>query len=197
MLTNPEGLFRKYDGFEIIANGRFFDHLSFSGSFVYSKVNGNVSNAFDDALVFSGSLNDPNQFINFDGRLLNDPTVAWKIAGVYAFPWGFNAGWFFRHQSGDTWTPRVLVRGLNQGPFRIFGLPRGSNRLPSQDILDLRLEKQFSIYDGQLRLTADIFNVFNSAYVTAVNDRFGADSFGQPTGLTPPRAIRLGLRYTF
>lgn len=197
VLTNPDGLFRRYHGVEIIANGRLFKSLSLSGSFVYSKVEGNVSNTFNDALVFSGFLDDPNQLINFEGRLFNDPSIAWKIAGTYAFPWGVNTGWFFRHQSGDTWTPRVLVRGFNQGPFRILGLPRGSNRLPSQNILDLRVEKQFPLYNGQLRFTADIFNVFNSAYVTAIEDRYEFDSFGQPTELTPPRTIRLGLRYTF
>lgn len=196
-LTNPEGLFRKYNGLEIVANARFLNHLSLSGSFVYSRVKGNVSNAFEDALVFSGSLNDPNKLINFDGRLLNDPSVAWKIAGVYTFPGGFNAGWFLRHQSGDTWTPRVLVQGLKQGAFRIFGLPRGSNRLPSQTLLDVRIEKQFSIYQNQLRFTADIFNVFNNAYATAVNDRYDTPSFGEPTDLTQPRAVRLGIRYTF
>jgi outer membrane receptor protein involved in Fe transport len=197
VLTNPSGLFRRYNGLEIEANARFFTRLSMTGSFVYSRVKGNISNTFNDAVVFSDALSNPNKLVNFEGRLTNDPSVAWKIAGIYSFPQGFNTGWFLRHQSGDTWTPTVLVRGLNQGPFRIFGLPRGSNRLPSQTILDLRVEKQFQIYSGQIRLTADISNLFNSAYTTAVNDHFESHSFGDPTDVTAPRSVRIGLRYTF
>jgi hypothetical protein len=205
LVTNPEGLFRTYDGLEVIANGRFFDNLSLSGSFVYSRVKGNISNTFNGSLVFQPDPNNfnqffnfnPNQLINFEGTLTNDPSVAWKISGVYELPWGFNTAWFFRHQSGDTWTPLVRVTGYIPKRFRIFGLPRGSNRLPSQNILDLRIEKLFALYGGQLRFTADIFNLFNSAYATAVDDRVESDSLGEPITLTAPRTIRLGIRYTF
>ena len=79
----------------------------------------------------------------------------------------------------------------------IFGLPRGSYRLPSQNILDLRIEKQFAMLSGQFRLTADIFNVFNAGTVTGVDPYWGYDNYGQPTSFVDPRKIRLGLRYTF
>ena len=62
----------------------------------------------------------------------------------------------------------VSVNLEDQRPFRILGLPLGSNRLPSTNILDLRVEKEFPIHTGQLRITADIFNVFNSSYVTSM-----------------------------
>ncbi len=210
VLTNPPGLFREYNGIEVIANRRFFGNLAITGSFVYSSINGNYPNDPDTVSPFSSFLNDPNdadpgnvivndpnRLINFSGVLINDPAMAWKVAGTYRFPWGFNTGWFFRHESGDTWTPTVLVRLEGQRPFRILGLPRGSNRLPATNILDLRVEKEFPIHTGQLRITADIFNVFNSAYVTEVNSSFESPDFGEPFGVTAPRSISLGLRYTF
>jgi hypothetical protein len=151
-----------------------------------------------DTGVFSDFLNDPNQLINSEGRLVNDPTLEWKIYGTYNLPWGFNTGWFFRHHNGDTWAatgqlPREVV-GYRP---RILLEPLGSQRLPSQNNLDLRVEKGVPLHNGQLLLTADIFNLFNTADVTAVDDHFGDPTFGTPIGYTNPRSIRLGLRCSF
>ena len=197
LLTNPPGLFRRYDGLEIFLNRHFSNKLNLSGSIVVSKVKGNIPNTSITIFPFSPLLNDPNTTVNFEGRLVNDPTLAWKVVGSYNFPWGINTGFFFRHESGDTWAPTISIRGLDQGPVRVFGLPRGINRLPSRNILDLRMEKEFGLFNGQLRFTADIFNLLNAATVTSVQERFEAPDFGQPIGFTDPRAIRLGLRYTF
>jgi hypothetical protein len=198
--TNPEGLFRKYDGIEVYLNRRFRNDLTLSASFVYSKTRGNIPNVYE---IFSTGwhdvLNDPNKLINFNGRLINDPTFAWKFSGIYNVPYGLNLGWFFRHQSGDTWEPLVDLpfELVNQYDVVIFGLPRGSNRLPSQNTLDLRLEKQFSILNGQFRITADIFNVFNSGTITGVEANWSYDNFGEPISFVDSRQIHLGLRYTF
>jgi outer membrane receptor protein involved in Fe transport len=79
----------------------------------------------------------------------------------------------------------------------IFALPRGSNRLPDRNIVDIRLEKMFSVYRGQLRFTVDAFNLFNTAYPLAVVDLFENQNFGSPTLFSAPREIRVGVRYTF
>jgi hypothetical protein len=197
VITNPPDLFRKYDGFEITCEKRFSRNLFLSGSIVISKAKGNIDNVDSSKRAADPVFNDPNFNINIDGTLVNDPTYQTKIFGGYQFPWGINSSFFFRHESGDTWTPLIRVGGLNQGNVNIFGLSRGSNRFPSRNILDLRAEKAFSIHNGQLRFTADIFNVFNTAYVLNVNRVFGRPNFEQPTAFTSPREIRLGLRYTF
>ncbi len=81
--------------------------------------------------------------------------------------------------------------------MKIFGLARGANRLPSRNVLDVRVEKEFSVHDGQVRFTADIFNLFNTGYATQVIDVFETDNFGLPLSLTRPREARLGIRYSF
>jgi TonB-dependent receptor-like protein len=199
LLTNPDGLFRKYDALEISASRRFTNNLSLSGSVVYCRTTGNVPNVGLGVFgVFTPFLNDPNNLINFEGRLVNDPSFAWKIVGTYDLPFGFKTGWFFRHQSGDTWATTIsLPRRLVSQGGRILGEPLGSNRLPSQNILDLRIEKQFGFNHGQISATADIFNVFNTATVIAVDDHFENPTFGTATAYTDPRTIRLGLRYSF
>ena len=198
LLTNPSGLFRRYHGLEFFANKRFGNDFSVMGSFVYSRLTGNSpgDNGFGGANT--PFLDSPNSLINFPGRLANDPTIAWKVVGTYALPWGFNTGWYFRHETGDTWAARVRVNVVTN--FRnliILGETAGSRRLPSQNLLDMRVEKQFSLHDGQLRFTVDVFNVFNSSYAVRVRDRFDVPGFGEPLFFNEPRTIRLGARYTF
>ncbi len=197
LITNAPGLFRRYDGFEVTANKRFSKNLFLSGSILIFKAKGNIDNVDSSKRANSPVFDDPNSNINIDGRLVNDPTYQIKIFGGYEFPWGISSSFFFRHESGDTWTPLVRYIGLNQGRVDIFGLPRGSNRFPSRNILDLRAEKAFPIHFGQLRFTVDIFNVFNSAYVLDVNRVFNRPGFEQPTAFTSPREVRVGMRYTF
>jgi outer membrane receptor protein involved in Fe transport len=63
--------------------------------------------------------------------------------------------------------------------------------------MDLRFEKEIGMGNGQLRFTIDVFNLFNSAYVLSVEDRFELPSFGAPKSFNEPRRMRLGVRYTF
>ena len=79
LLTNPEGLYRRYDGFEVYLNRRFLNQLALSASFVYSKTQGNIPNLPETSFSgFNEILNDPNSLINFTGHLVNDPAFAWK-----------------------------------------------------------------------------------------------------------------------
>lgn len=195
--TNPAGLKRRYNGIQFTASKYLFKNLSVMGSFVYSRLTGNApgDNRFGGANT--QFLDTPNSLINFPGRLENDPTIAWKIVGTYTLPLGFNTGWYLRHESGDTWTATVDPKLPCCRRVRIFGEPAGSRRLPSQTLLDMRVEKQFPFYGGQLRFAIDIFNVFNSDYPLRVQDRFEAPDFGKPFVFIEPRKLRVGIRYTF
>jgi len=188
---------RRYDAFEVFTNKRFGSKLYLSGSLVLSRTEGNFSNTTLSNDGTTPLFNDPNFSINGDGRLTNDPTVEVKLQGTYSLPWGINTAAYFRHVSGDTWTPQVRVRGLNQGPVLILALPRGSNRLPSRNVLDVRLEKEFPIKQGHLLFTVDVYNLFNTGYPLRVQDVFGSSVFGQPVFFSRPREARIGIRYSF
>ncbi len=191
LVTNPDELFRRYHGIQFTASKYLFRNLSVQGSIVYSRSTGNA------VARNSTFLDTPNTLINFPGRLVNDPTIAWKIVGSYAFPLGFNTGWYLRHESGDTWAATGNPRLPCCPTTRIFLEPAGSRRFPSYTLLDMRVEKQFRIYTGQIRFTLDVFNVFNSSFAVNVQDRFERPDFGIPNGFTEPRTMRLGIRYTF
>lgn len=196
VFTNPAGLFREYNGIEVFASKQISTKISLSGSLVYSRLTGNKPH-WSGTSAATSFLNDPNSLINYPGHLGVDRTVEWKIVGTYALPWGFNTGWYLRHTSGDRWNALVRVFGLKQGSVVINAEPAGARSLPSYNLLDMRVEKEFPVYRGQLGFIADIFNVFNSAYVTGVNAFVQSPIFGEPQGYSAARQIRLGLRYTF
>jgi hypothetical protein len=192
-ITNPPGLFRRYHGFEIYGSKRLSDKLYLAGSIVFSAINGNVDNDEEEGDGISRVLDSPNDQINSEGQLENDVSTEIKFHGYYFLPWGINTSWYVRHFSGETWTPLVLVRGLNQSPFWIYGLPRGSNRLPDRNTVDIRLEKMFPIDRGQLRFTLDVFNLFNTGYPLAVDANYESETFGEPIDFSPPREFRIGI----
>jgi hypothetical protein len=88
---------------------------------------------------------------------------------------------------------------LSQGQVIIYADPLGSSVLPAQAILDLRLEKTFTLGGTTMAVFADGFNLFNSNAATAVQTR--SDSlalvFAQMTAIMDPRAVRLGFRFEF
>jgi outer membrane receptor protein involved in Fe transport len=196
-ITNKSILFRRYHGFEIYGSKRLSDKFYLAGSIVFSAVKGNVDNDRVEGNGLSAVLNSPNDQINSVGQLENDVSTEIKLHGYYYLPWGINSSWYFRHFSGETWTPLVRVTGLNQGPFKIYGLPRGSNRLPGRNTVDIRIEKMFPLYRGHLRFTLDVFNLFNTGYTLAVDPDYESETFGEPTDFSPPREFRIGIRYTF
>ena len=196
-LTNPPGLNRFYHGLELFANKTFFNNkLLLSGSLVYSRLTGNYSGNFFGTSTYV--LSNPNTLINREGTLENDRTASWKIVGTYALPWGFNTGFYFRRESGGKWTPVVDLpfEVSNHCCLNILAEPLGSREIPSRTILDLRAEKEFQFYGGQLRFTADVFNVFNSAHPIDVQSFYDHPGFGEYS-YTQPRQVRLGIRYTF
>lgn len=201
-ITNPDGLFRKYDAIEVYGGKRFSKKLTLNGSVVWSRTRGNTSNTDGGADGFTNLFDDPNYLINADGIPIYDPTWEFKVTGFYEFPWEILSSFYYRHFTGDTWTPVIRIPnenngGINQGAILIFGVPRGSERLPSRNVVDFRLEKAFPIYTGNLKFTMDVYNLFNSGYIYDVETEFDTDFFSLPIDFTAPREIRLGVRYQF
>jgi outer membrane receptor protein involved in Fe transport len=197
VFTNPDAAYRRYHGFEITGRKRFSSRFLLSGSFVVSQSRGNLDNTDGGGTGFTRQFDSPNLNINYDGRLTNDITYEIKIMGYYDLPWGINSSWYYRHFTGDTWTPTYRVSGLVQeSNVNVFLLPRGSYRLPSRNVLDWRIEKSFPFYNGNLKFTADIFNVFNTGYPLRVQNRFDLN-YEEPLQFSFPREIRIGIRYQF
>ena len=108
----------------------------------------------------------------------------------------------FQYFSGKPWTASASV-ALSQNPNqRILIEPRGSRRLSSQSLLDLRISRPITIAPGRrIELLFDILNALNDAAEesivtdTLVTESIKANpSFGQPNAFVDPRRVLLGIR---
>jgi hypothetical protein len=212
VVTNPNGLKRTYKGVILAVNRRLKDNWQLNASYVYSQTRGNIDNRggspSGDPGGPSAFLDTPNSLVNAQGNLTYDQTNQVKIQGTYMFPGiHLSLSGAYTYYTGNTWTPRttcLLVDqgdgttgcySFNQGTVRYFAEPRGSRRLPGFNDLDLRAEWQLPFGQGSAGLFVDVFNLFNQGVATAVSDRVGSATFGEPTTYTTPRNIRLGIRY--
>jgi hypothetical protein len=83
--------------------------------------------------------------------------------------------------------------------------PIGSLRLPSTNLLDVRVGKRFSVGTGRtLELRADVFNALNINTTKIRNVRSGSTFlipttvFGSATGsIVEPRILQLGVSFFF
>ena len=214
--------YRKYKGVEFLFNKRFSDRWQLLASYVYSKATGNVDNGFADDIGYGGDRYDPNYWINADGKSTFDPTHMIKLQGSYILPLDISFNAYFRAISGNNWTPRIRTGQYNQGRITFFAAPRGSEEYDMMKILDLRLEKIFTLAKKyRLGVMVDVFNVFNADTITAWGTRVNYD-WWDPTdwddpetaptypsvypsssdghnllSITRPRQARVGLRLIF
>ncbi len=173
--------------------------------------NGTIDDTWGDDIGWGGRNNqiasDPNFWINADGYATYDPTHMLKVQGTYILPFGISFNAYFRAVSGLTWTQRFRTATLNQGRVTFFTEPRGSNHYPMEKILDMRLEKIFTLAQKyKLGLMIDCFNIFNDNSVQDWGTRIGYDwtpgdlpstNGHELYGIVNPRQIRLGIRLIF
>ena len=159
---------------------------------------GDINTSLDD-------LNNPNYSNNRLGLLSNDAPIIFKIGGTYNLPWHFLMSGNFQHVSGypiaQTYsvTSGILGSTLTQSSQTIYVAPSGALRLPSVNILDLRFSRTFTVRERwKIQPEFDIYNLNNSAAVTAVNSSVNAAAlFLNPTTVLPPRIFKLGLKVDF
>ena len=209
-LTNPAGVYRDYNGFQIIGTKRYSHNWQLRASYTRSKTHGNVNNTFGNNaaggdLGTGGVFANPNSAINADGPVAFDYTNQFKVDGTYHVPlWGgFNVSLVYQYRTGLAWGRRARVRGLTQGVETIRVEPRGTQRLPALKNLDFRIEKTWPLSGPRrtLGFYLDAFNLtnqgtFNSDSSAAVIDTSGS-SYGQPNNWLSPRTLRAGIRFTF
>jgi hypothetical protein len=211
--TVPDEVYRRYQALEVLFNKRMSDRWQLLLSYVYSKCTGTIDNWWggDDLGLANNEgldLNDPNYWINVDGRCIVDPMHMLKAQGTYILPFDIGLSAYFRYQSGFTYT-RQIRTPLDQGRVTFLTEERGSRRYPALTNLDLRLEKTFTLANKyRIGLMMDVFNIFNSDTVTSWGTWVNTDWFpGDPEeagpdghrvyGLVDPRAVRVGVRFFF
>ena len=224
LLTNANDYKTKYDGIDITARKRMSNNFMLNGGLTLqkqkAKYDGGDSLAFyigDGGLTGQVFPFDPTNlpFLNNEpyafapggsGKSGVYPYSEWqlKLSGVYQFPWDISAGAYMRYQQGY---PYVLFARINDGSLApslgttshlILVEPFGSRRFDNIFTLDLQFEKgiDFGNY-GRLALSANLFNVTNTNTVIRRLRSVTSSQLNRIDELISPRALRLGVRYSF
>ncbi|MEO8053857.1 MAG: TonB-dependent receptor [Acidobacteriota bacterium] len=169
-----------------------------AASYMYGKSRGSLE--YTD---FFGSSPDfdfyPYEFVNRYGYLSGDVRHQIKVSASYRIPrieTTIAATYVYR--SGLPWTPWDYD---SIGWSTVFLEPRGSERTPVLNNLDLQLEKRFAL-DGLAKglsasVFATVYNVFGTETPTTIESYAQSPLFGQPTVWTLPRSLELGVRLEF
>ncbi len=224
ILTNANDYKTKYDGVDITVRKRMSNNFLLNGGLTLQKQKANYDSG--DSLAFyigDGGLN--GQVFPFDPTnlpFLNDqpyafapggsgksgvyPYSEWslKLSGVYQFPWDISVGAYGRYQQGYPYVLFATIRddslasSLGTTNHLILVEPFGSRRFENIFTLDLQFEKgiDFGNY-GRLAVSANLFNVTNTDTVIRRTRSVTTTTLNRIDELISPRALRLGVRYSF
>jgi hypothetical protein len=213
-LTNPgpdtcayctEDWWQRYNAFLLTLTKRMSQNWQAVGSVTISKTEGlhsasNLTTGSSQSSAASTFGDDPNELTNAAGLLPGDRGVMFKLQGSYAFPRDIVVSSNMQWVSGKPYTRRLSVGNLPQGTQTVFLQPRdGSLRMPSQNFIDMRLEKRFRL-GGASRITvmADIINVLNiDTPLTWISEVATSQNFAVPNLIANPRRAMFALRYEF
>jgi hypothetical protein len=147
---------------------------------------------------------DPNDLINARGRLGNDRPHALRLMSSLEVPRTriLIAG-NLQHFSGRPWAATAIVNLPQNAEQRVLLEPRGSQRLPSQTLLDLRISRPFRVGRyGEIEVLLDVLNALNESAGEAITtDTLATETirrvpeFGVPNVFVDPRRAMLGVRF--
>ncbi|MEO5896976.1 MAG: TonB-dependent receptor, partial [Vicinamibacterales bacterium] len=204
LLTNPDGYSLLYNGMVVGLQKRHSHGWHASGSYTFSKASGLQASSGELASGAQASTiatptrlfgRDPNDLTNARGRLPNDrPHVIRMTGSIDVRHLGVVVTASLQLFSGKPWAATTQM-DLQQLDQRILLEPRGSRRLSSQSLLDLRLSKTFTVAAARIDLLLDILNALNDTAEEALaTDNLFSPNFGQPTLFMDPRRAMLGIR---
>ncbi len=207
LLTNPAGYSLTYNGLVMAIEKHYADRWQARGSYTFSKAEGlqvssgaaaadpqvsTVAPAFPSATAFG---RDPNSLTNARGLLPNDRPHAFRLTSSVTAPWGIAIAGNLQYFSGKPWAATTQM-SLPQGDQRILIETRGSRRLSSQTLLDLRVSKMLPLgATRRVELLFDVLNALNStAEESLATDNLFSPTFGQPTVFVDPRRAMVSVR---
>ncbi|MDH4063100.1 MAG: hypothetical protein OEW19_01770, partial [Acidobacteriota bacterium] len=145
----------------------------------------------------------PNDFINSDGRLIGDRPLVVKAQVVYEWPYGILTSANFQSQKGRPIVEEVRI------PSSVTNIP-GTNRAVANVVdgelrtslwqtLDARVEKAFDLGGtAQLAVFGDFLNLFNSdANESVLDRRVGNTNYLVPSRFITPRRLMIGGKFRF
>jgi TonB dependent receptor/Carboxypeptidase regulatory-like domain len=206
LLTNPDGYSLTYNGLVMAAEKRHSHGWHAFGSYTLSRASGlQVSSGATAGGPQVSTIappnpstfgRDPNDLLNANGRLPNDRPHVFRVMTAVDVPrTGLQVAANLQRFSGKPWAATAQI-ALPQGDQRVLLEPRGSRRLSSQSLLDLRVSRRISFGGGaRVDLIFDVLNALNdTAEEELATDNLFSPNFGQPTVFIDPRRAILSVR---
>jgi len=205
LLTNPDGYSLTYHGLVLAVEKRHSSGWQAFGSYTLSRDTGLQASSGTTAAGAQSSTvalpnlpfgRDPNDLTNARGRLPNDRPHVFRTMGTVDVPrTGLVVAANLQIFSGKPWASTAQVV-LPQGDQRVQLEPRGSRRLSSQSLLDVRVSRTFHFgAASSVELMVDVLNALNdTAEESLASENLFSTNFGQPTSFMDPRRAMVGVR---
>ena len=214
LLTNPAGYSVTYNGIVTAIEKRHAHGWQAFGSYTYGRATGlqpgsgglasspQVSTVAPGVPTAAAFGRDPNDLTNARGILPNDrPHMLRAMSSVDIPKTGFAVGANFQYFSGKPWAASANVSLAQNQTQRILIETRGTRRLPSQSLLDLRVSRPITIAPGRrIELLFDVLNALDEAAAESIvtdvrlDEKTVMANFGRPNAFVDPRRVMLGIR---
>jgi hypothetical protein len=205
-LQNPDGMFMRYNGLSIQGQRRMANRWQATGSIVISKSTGRLGSSRASPTGSQTSTagtfgQNPNDFVNTEGRLIGDRPVIAKLQFLYDAPWGITFATNYTHQVGRLWARQIQIprNGFPSRPTVNMEANTGDRRVPAWDLIDVRIEKDVP-FGGSRRagVFVDLLSLTNTDANQGIGSRLGSNSsFGLPTSYLMPRRMMVGAKVKF
>jgi outer membrane receptor protein involved in Fe transport len=167
---------REYRALQLAFQKRLRDNWQLSGSYVYSKLEGNYGGAIHEATRFinphfTEAFDSPQRLANTFGFLPNDRTHQAKLYGSYEWSFGLTSGLVAQFFTGTPVSKRGAYPGFGGGGQRFITRRGSEGRTP--DIYTIDLHLAYSIPIGKvlsLSLFGDVFNVTDAQRAVSVDE---------------------------
>jgi Carboxypeptidase regulatory-like domain len=208
-LVNDGRMFFDYDGVSIEMKKRMSNKWQANFGLTLSKGTGRQGSSSARSTPLTSQVStagifgqNPNDFINSDGRVVGDRPVVLKTQFVYQLPWGLTSSANFMSQSGKPIYQEIRVPAsvTGVGTTRVVAnVPDGSLRTKQWTTLDTRIEKSFTLSGtAQAAVFGDFLNLFNSdANESVLDRRIGNSNYLVPSRFIIPRRLMIGGKFRF
>jgi hypothetical protein len=194
LYTNPDNNKADFHNVEFAVNRRFSGRWMLLSSFGYTW--SNMLHTAGAARTFSYR---PADRMFGDDGYETSTTWNYKIIGRYTLPYdvGFSGSW--KVQSGFNYSRTTSVTFPVEGARAVRIEPITANRYPTVQIMDVRLDKSFTMGRvGKFTGMVDVFNLTNSGVVTSARTTSAVNGpFQEVLAILNPRVVRFGVRYDF
>ena len=194
-----------YHGVEFTAVKRLSNKWQLLSGFTIQRQKGVFGRGFSDQAT-SDNFTDPNNDINRNNNYLNsDATYIFKVDSSYELPFKIGTSVNFQHYTGLPIQPQEIFGtngGLTQGSETVILQPAGITRLPSVNMLNFRISREFVVKDRwHVIPVVDFFNLTNGQTPVSENNFVDINpansTYLRPSLTIDPFVTRFGLRFTF